>query len=151
MPLWNWEKRAPQFSVSGERFVRNWQKNPNDSLHFAGAWGRTPCLPLSTASFLPPSLTFLLNGDQTPMSRGLSHFVCILTVILKRQSVKVFPQRGEGVEINYQLKDIWGRDLLSIHYHYLRLIEIHCSSASALPVQFSPLQSFISFHTRVNR
>lgn len=42
---------------------------------------------------------FLLNGNQTHVSRGLSHFVCILTVILrfaaKRQSIKVLPLKRE--------------------------------------------------------
>lgn len=56
---------------------------------------RAPSLHLGTPSFLPPSLPFLQNGDQTRVPRGLGHFVCILTDILrfaaKRQSIKVLP------------------------------------------------------------
>ena len=48
---------------------------------------------------LLPSLPSLPNGDQTCVSRGLGHFVCILTVILrfaaKRQSIKVLPLKRE--------------------------------------------------------
>lgn len=133
MPLWNWEKWPHNF-LPLERDL--WEINGRIPAFCRGV-GKGAVPSLSTASFLPPSLTFLLNGDWTPVSRGLSHFVCILTVILRfaaeRQFIKVFPLK-RGRSRNNQLKDIWGRDLLNICYHYLRLIEIHCSSTSVLPL-----------------
>lgn len=100
-------------------------------------------LGLRVSSSLLLSLSFLPSGDQTYVSRGLGHFVCILTVILrfaaKRQCIKVLPLKREGVTINDQLKDVLGSGLSSIHYHYLRLIEINCFSTSALPSTVLPL------------
>lgn len=100
----------------------------------------------ATSSFkyflLPPSLPSLPNGDQTHVSRGLGRFVCKLTVILrsaKRQSIKVLPLKRERSGNKLSAEGHFYKGSFSIHYDYLRLIEISCSSASALPSSVLPL------------
>lgn len=83
---------------------------------------RAPSLHLGTPSFLPPSLPFLQNGDQTRVPRGLGHFVCILTDILrfaaKRQSIKVLPLKRKRDGDKLSAEGRLERDLLSTRYHY---------------------------------
>lgn len=134
---------SPQFDSLGERFIRNQQKNLNDTeptLCTGGGEGTTSSLKY----FLPPpSLPSLPDGDQTHVSRRLGHFVCILTVILrfatKRQSIKILPLKRERSGNKLSAEGHFGRDLLSIRSSYLRLIEINCSSASTLPSSVLPL------------
>lgn len=103
-------------------------------------------------------LPFPLSGDETHVSRGLGHFVCILTLILrfaaKRQSIKVLPLKKERSGNKLSAEGHLGKKsfehlLITI---YLRLIEINCSKASTRPRSvLKPQESFMSSHIWVNK